>query len=677
MTKKKKGGKQPLTLDNIDKLDRATRERIYARIMAEDAVDRSRALESRGWRAWYAEMFGQDFVDCLAPHHAEGIEWHWTATVLKKAGMDIVEYAYFAIWPRGHMKSTIARYIAVADACLNTTGYCLYVSGSKNKVRGHAISVESLLGLPKVLEYYPKLQTVREGLAGQSKGWTRDFIYTEAGYVFHFISLDEGVAGANVDSIRPTLIIPDDVDDREASPVISENRMRVLTRAVLPTRQHNTLVFWAQNLINRHTVLYSIWTGKQRVLTARVNTQPIPAFLDLRVELRTIDGIPRDIIVGGTPTWPLWDIKRAQEEIDNIGLESFLAECQHDVDQDRAESVVPEYDDSIHAITWEEFNSVYRLPADNRDLPSHWRRYIGHDWGSSGTEAGHANVVGVVGVAAANAIMPGTAFFYHFKSFPASTLAGTVARAILNFVLAECQTDPQRYIELALLDRGTADPADILANKARDRVIEELGKLDQFVMWHMSHEAKAVRDIYRMVYGLPFQPCNPKRDGGVAQLRHYLRADYSQPHPFRVGVNGLSRMYLIVENEDQRLRPSDDAGLKLAREQLQEWRMRPATLTAQGFLDERPMKVDDDVGNMLMMIFAHFRLHAAPLTEGERITASIPSHLRYDTLLANSPYQRGLTPEQELAHLMALKHARKNVAKDVENFDEWGELVTD
>src|SRR5687767_6041156 len=172
MSKKKKGGKQPLTLDNIDKLDRSTRESIYARIMAEEAIERSRALESRGCLAWYAEMFGQDFVDALAPHHIEGIKWHWDMTVLKKAGMDITEYAYFAIWSRGHMKSTIARYIAVADACLNTTGYCLYVSGSKNKVRGHAISIESLLGLPKILEYYPKLQTVREGLAGQSKGWT-------------------------------------------------------------------------------------------------------------------------------------------------------------------------------------------------------------------------------------------------------------------------------------------------------------------------------------------------------------------------------------------------------------------------------------------------------------------------------------------------------------------------
>jgi hypothetical protein len=683
----KKGQRAPLTLESIDKLDRATRERLYQRALEEEAVERARALESRGWRAWYSEMFdlppsaehpdGLPFVANLAPHHAEAIEWHWNSLILKRAGLDITKYAYFAIWPRGHMKSTIARYMAVADACLAGSGYCLYVSGSKNKVRGHAISVESLLGSSKVLEYYPGLTQVREGVQGQSKGWTADFIYTSSKYVFHFISLDEGVAGANVDSIRPTLIILDDVDDRDESPVISENRMRVLTRAVLPTRQHNTLVVWAQNLISRHSVLYHVYTGKQRVLTNRVNTKPIPAFLDLKTEPRTIDGIIHDVVIGGTPTWPLYDIPRAQEEIDTYGLESFMAECQHDVDQDRALAVIPEYDDLTHVITWEEFNAVYRLDPDNRDLPAHWRRYVGHDWGSSGAEAGHACVVGFVGVAAQNSPLPGTAFLYHSKSFGKSVLAGMVARSILNFVLAHCQTDPARYIELALLDRGTADPSDVLAMRARERVITEIGRLENWVMWHMSHEALAVRDIYRMVYGLPFQACNPGKDGGVAQLRHYFRTDYSHPHPFRPGHNGLSRMYIIVENEDQRTSPHGDGGMQLVRQQLPDWRNRPPTLTAKGFMDERPMKVDDDVGNMLMMIFTHFKLHATPLTEAERITAAMPQHLRYENLLANSPFEKGLTPEQELAHLMALKRARQTTSPTVEAFDEWGTLVRD
>lgn len=679
----KKSSRAPLSLEHLDRIDRPTRERIYQRIQQEEAVERARELESQGCEAWYTEMFGPGsgmaqpliWAD-LAPHHIEAIEWHWNALILKRAGLDIIKYAYFAIWPRGHMKSTIARYIAICDAALSGTGYCLYTSGTKAKVRGHAISIETLLGSKKVMEYYPALSRVMKGQQDQSKGWQANFIYTEAGYVFHFISLDEGVAGANVDSIRPTLIIPDDVDDRDDSPVISANRLRVLTRAVLPTRQHNTLVLWAQNLISRHSVLYHIWTGKERVLTARVRTEPIPAFIGLKVELQTVDGILKDILMEGTPTWPWYDLKRGQEEVDTIGIAAFMAECQHDVDQDKSELMVPEYNKEVHFITWEEFNGYYSLPPENRDLPKHWRRYVGHDWGSTGVEAGHANVVGFIGVAAANARLPGTAFFYHVKSFPPSTIAGMVARSILNYVLADTQSDPQRYIELGLLDRGTTDPGDVLAKRARDRVQEELAALDSYVMWHMSHEQKAVRDVYRMVYGLPFQACNPKRDGGVAQIRHYLRYDTSQPHPFRPGHVGLSRMYIIVENEDQRQRPSGDAGMQIVNDQLPEWRMRPAELTSQGFLDERPLKKDDDIGNMLMMIFTHFRLHATPLTEQEQIVAAIPEALRYDALLANSPFERGLTAEQELAHLFALKRARMDVRGTIERFNEYGERLS-
>lgn len=681
----KKSSRQPLSFEHLDRLDRPTRERIYRRIQEEEALDRARALESQGWRAWYGEMFdippspehpeGIPFVSRLAPHQIEAIEWHWNSLVMKRAGLDIIKYIYFAIWSRGHMKSTIARYIAICDAALSGKGYCLYVSGTKGKVMGHAISIETLLGSAKVAEYYPTLSRVMKGQQDQSKGWRANFIYTEAGYVFHFVSLDEGVAGANIDSVRPTLIIPDDVDDRDDSPVISANRLRVLTRAVLPTRQHNTLVLWAQNLISRHSVLYQIYTGKEVVLAARVPTKPIPAFLNLQVERRTEDGIIRDVIVGGTPTWPWYDTKRAQEEIDTIGLSAFLAECQHEVDQDRAESILPEFNEEVHLITWEEFNGVYGLPPENRDVPAHWRRYVGHDWGSSGPEAGHANVVGWVGVAAANSRLPGTAFFYHVKSFPASTVAGAVARAILNYTLWECQSDPQRYIELELLDRGTADPSDVLATRARDRVREELARLDSYALWHMSHEQKAVRDIYRMVYGLPFVSCNPKRDGGVAQLRHYLRYDMASPHPFRANRGGLARMYIIVENEEQRARPTGDAGMQIVREQLPEWRWRPAELTAQGFLDERPMKINDDVGNMLMMIFTHFRLHATPFTEAEETVARIPEPLRYESLLANSPFQRGLTAEQELAHLFALKRARMEVQSNIERFNEYGERL--
>lgn len=113
--------------------------------------------------------------------------------------------------------------------------------------------------------------------------------------------------------------------------------------------------------------------------------------------------------------------------------------------------------------------------------------------------------------------------------------------------------------------------------------------------------------------------------------------------------------------------------MALARYQFQEWRHRPPQLTAKGFLDERLMKIDDDCGNAAQMVFFHFKLTATPLTPAERLTAAIPPELRYAHLLENSPFELGLAPEQEMAHLLAIARAKKKVAADgIEYFDEFG-----
>lgn len=664
--RKKKGR---LHADDWRRWPRDVKERLYQQYLAEEAVERSRELESRGWQAWYTEIFGESFTYNLAPHHCEAIEWHWSAITQKRAGLQVQKSTYPAIWSRGHRKSNIVRAMVVADACLLSPGYCLYVSCTKAKVRNHAISIESLITSAKVTEYYPAVGQVRRNIQNASKGWTAEFIYSDVGYVFHYIGLDQGVAGANVDDVRPTFIVLDDVDDREDSALISENRLHVLTRSVLPTRQRDTLVFIAQNYISRHGAVYRIHTGKERVLTNRVDTKPIPAVTNLVTEPRTIDGVVHDVITAGQPTWDWYDLTRAQEEIDAIGLNSFIAECQHDVDVDKSGAVLPEYDETVHLVEWQDFNLALDLPPHNRDCPSHWRRYVGHDWGAS---EGHACVVVVLAVAAQNSPYAGTVFLEKVFSFPVGALAGTVAHTLLEWVLRDNQRHMARFIDLSLLDRATGDPGDLLAAGARKRVQEELAKLDCYSMWHMGHDHKAVRDIYRMIYGLPFQPCNPKRAGGIEQIRHHLRTDMQLEHPFTPNAYGHARLYFLGEKGlDNRWLNNDD-GLKIVRTQLPEWRWRPTQLTANGLLDERPMKVDDDVGNAMMMIFTHFQMMSAPLTYAEKLTAAIPTELRYETLLAESPFERGLTPEQEMAHFLALREARKKVRPNVRRFDDYG-----
>src|SRR5262249_94870 len=99
--------------------------------------------------------------------------------------------------------------------------------------------------------------------------------------------------------------------------------------------------------------------------------------------------------------------------------------------------------------------------------------------------------------------------------------------------------------------------------------------------------------------------------------------DYSQPHPFRPGAKGLSGMYFIVA-DDQLAEARDDKGLKLWREQFPEWSWRQLNLTDLGLQQDKPMKVNDDAGNSLMMITSHFTLGPAQLTINEQVERQLP-----------------------------------------------------
>ena len=107
----------------------------------ERAVDESvqlKALVEQGWVHTYTALFGQSFVDALADHHAEAIEWHWTSRLAFLKGEHPEYLAYFPIWSRGHMKSSCAERMVIVDAILSVAykqpGYCLYISRNKEKV---------------------------------------------------------------------------------------------------------------------------------------------------------------------------------------------------------------------------------------------------------------------------------------------------------------------------------------------------------------------------------------------------------------------------------------------------------------------------------------------------------------------------------------------------------------
>lgn len=598
-------------------------------------------LEQKGWFEWYRVIFGDEFVDAFGEsHHAEALKWHWDSRTAFLRGEKPDYFAYFPIWSRGNGKTTLLRALIVADACLSITAnkpsYALIVGGTKKKAKGTAVTISQMLTLPSIKEYYPQLAQVKETDQGQSQGWTADFIYTAANAVFNFIGLDEGVAGTNVADVRPTLIAPDDIDDREDSPVISENRFQTFTRAVLPTRQHNTLVFFAQNLISRYSTMYRIYTQQERVLTNRKPTDPVPAVVGLETTQQTVGGIIKDVVTQGRPTWKKWDLARVQEEIDTYGLSAFLRECNHEVEQSKEGLILHNYDDDVHVITESEFLAIY---------PSGWKGFAKwpfNDWARTKTKY-HANVAGYVTVSSANTALPGITFIMHPMSFPPNSLPEDVGERLLS-VLRQ-PTTPAGAVE-ALTWKSLIRDSLHRANAGQHtdtferRLAYEREYLSRIIPQYaspilteynvragvMSHSEDTVRDVFNTVFGFGFQPSNPGKNDAIEDINRAMRVDYTEKHPFRDQM-GYSRLFIVVPDHKREyryaLRPDDLHDHDLIRYQFKNWRHQDPRLTVTGETIDDPLKLNDDFGQSLQMVYFSKILTNIALNKVERIEATL------------------------------------------------------
>jgi hypothetical protein len=550
--------------------------------------------------------------------------------------------------------------LILCDACISFTAnqpsYALIVGGTKKKAKGTAVTISQMLALPKIKEFYPSLSRVQKNDSGQSQGWTADFIYTEANAVFNFIGLDEGVAGTNVADVRPTLIAPDDIDDREDSPVISESRFHTFTHGVLPTRQHNTVVFFAQNLISRYSTMYRIYKQHARVLTNRKPTEPIPAVKGLVTEERTVNGIIKDVVVAGVPTWRKWTFERIQEEIDTYGLPAFNKECQHEVEQSKDGVIVNTYEDSVHPISESEFASVY-----GKDAWKRWYKVPFNDWSRTKT-AKHANVAGYATVSSQNTPLPGFTFFIPY-SFQPDRMPEDIAVRFLS-ELTPYAYDDVTWNQLILdafrranSEQHFADLADKLAYERAylKNIIQKYSKpvLSRYNVkgGAMSHSEDKVRENYNQIFGFAFQPANPGSTDNIEDIVRAFRIDWELDHPFRPGVKGYSRTFIICPDDTTQepkyvnghivyppvpyqdaLKPDLLHDSDLMRYQLSNWRWADPKLTETGERVDTVLKLNDDFGQALQMVYFLNLLNNIPLSSAEKFEAHLAS--------------KGLMPEQ-------------------------------
>lgn len=670
----------------------------------------ARELISKGWKVTYAELFGQSFVDSLDSaetddrHHSEAIEWHWDSRIAllegKRPPND--EFAYFPIWARGNMKTTIAEAIVCADAFLCGTyeepGFCLYIGREKDRVKENIGNIETLFGLPTVRRYMPGLsQVAKDEDTNQQGRWTASLMQTQTGYAVKGATVDSAQAGSKMKQTRVTLFLPDDIDDREESPVQSETKYKKLTTEILPMRQANTLTFFAQNLINRFSTMYRIYKGQSKALANRKATKPIPAVRGLKTEQRTMpDGKIKDVVIAGRCTWRVWNLARVQDEIDTMTLPVFLTEMQHEVEQSNEGRFHKKYDDDVHAISHSQFDAVF-----GRDAWKDWHKVAFSDWARTKTKK-HANIAGYLAVSNQNTRYPAMTFLVPF-SFAKDTMPEDVAERFLSALTPYAYgTEDNRVTWKKLIDDAwkrenaeqhfeTVAARMDFAGKYYQRIIPQYSKkvLAAYKVGASvnSHSEDKVRMMFNNGFGFKFIPSNPGKTDALEEIDAAMKVDYELPHIFDPSKKGYTRWYVLCKDDftqpphilngvyayppvpySDALDPTDLHDDDLFRYQMIERRFASPKLQELGERIDEPEKSNDDFGQGLQMVYFKHLLSNLVYTEEEKINMLIPQDVQAAIV---KPAEKGLDPAT--ARMNFDFHRQLATKALFPERDEWGE----
>lgn len=276
------------------------------------------------WEMWLPAMFPKVFTSGFAPHHEEFWNWVWGIEA------DTPVNPFVGVWNRGGAKSVSAEAALVALAARQRRKYALYVSGTQTLADEHVANIGGLLESPELSAAYPALGSRAVGKYGESKGWRRNRLRTQAGFTVDALGLDVAARGARIDEQRPDVIVLDDVDSENDTPATVEKKIRTITRKLLPAGTANTAVIAIQNVIHSNSIFARLChvPGAPRAdfLSKRYVSGPIPALwgMEWRQEGDSY------VISGGEPTWEGMDLAGCQAMLDLIGLTSFLIECQHE-----------------------------------------------------------------------------------------------------------------------------------------------------------------------------------------------------------------------------------------------------------------------------------------------------------------------------------------------------------
>lgn len=602
------------------------------------------------WEDWLLELFPGYCKFNFSPYPGYHVDfWDWVWSIEKGTQPP----SFISIWPRRGAKSTSTELACVALAARHQRKYALYISGTQDQADDHVQNIQSLLESDAIQEYYPELGKPEFNKLGKQRAWRQSRLRTGNGFIVDAIGLDVAARGVKLDEQRPDLIIIDDIDKESDSPSVTAKKIKTLTRALLPAGADDVAILAVQNLVHKDSVFAQLIDSRAGFLADRVPTKPIPALTSLAYERRA-DGLG-DVITEGKPTWEGLDLHHCQDLIDDIGMDAFLAECQHEVAQTPQGALLSEFNEIYHIVTWSEFAKGYGKLAKNDDiardaegnprLPTLGNIGVSQDWG---TTIGHPCVTGWMWRPYEYYPLNDCFFLYREQCFPAWPVPekplipvspGRVMRAIRE------------------AEKPWAE---------RERVIVR----------RMSHEQSAAANTYRV--DLPeedreqWQKWKPDSKDGIPQIQNYLAIDYTKPHPFRIHpeghkkagepIMGRPRLYFLVadgqgelymEGDKERVKPpKDHAGLIRGRAEIPTYKNKQTL--AGNELDTPDNKIFDDFIDMLRGLARYFMVAIKKASEADKIEKALPETLRKEAA-------KDLTPEEKENLWMARQLAKDQI----------------
>ncbi len=564
---------------------------------------------------------------------------------------------YVACWFRAGAKSIGTELGAIALGARGERKYGAYIHAIQAKANDHLTNIRTMLEEPELARRYPALAKPQIGQQTSSiRGWNMARLWTAGGLILDAYGLDAGLRGARLGEQRFDFEIYDDCDEDRDTPGITEKKIEMITKKILPAGDTQELaVFFMQTLTHRDSIMSRLVNGQADFLQDRIISMggPIPIMEGCVVERRPD---PQDssrrkwVILGGKTRWPAMDIPEVQSLLDTWGYRAFMTEGLQKVDTPYEGAIFPAWDPARHVITRSEFmrrfgpyvkNEVVHRRLSGKEwgffIPRHGYRYWAMD---AGTTPGHPSVAGWAWQPGEG--LPHTDCLFVYRELCRPKFPGTDEIEVVS---------PLR-----------------LGMEIQD--LERMAGEEKLITWRIgSHEQAMCRNSFEVDLPLADVPGAYDGDGmpmkyqgmhvdaidtsdkkaGIATVQDLLMVEWGVPHAFRRDprtgepLDGMVRIMFVVPDEQGELYPDASGGLKAAEAIDEEGFARTRwefpkyrhVITAAGEEKENPRKIDDDAMDMLIAMGAKARFAVQQKSDAARALDRLDDSLKPERLPMN------------------------------------------